>query len=346
MVLRALRHGLLALGVALACVPAASAAAPPDLNPRPAEFPGVAVDKDVAITMRDGVRIYADVRRPAGKDGKAAPGRFPVVLTQTPYNKANSAGSGQLADLAGVNDLLPTRGYVQVIVDVRGTGGSEGAWDSFGAAEQADSLEIANWATSQPWSNGRLALYGASYMAINQFFTAAQHPKGLKALFPVIPAEDVYRDVTWHGGAVDSGFIPLWLGIVSATKQIPPRLQRVGPGRNDALPRRPRVRGAQLPDHRAGRNARQRARLRRAVLQAALARLGGVAGEGAHVHHGRLVRPLPARRAAAVPRAQAQARPQATHDGPLVPRHRRRRIGGEGAPPGSRSCRSRGSTAG
>lgn len=182
----------------------------------------MAVEKDVAIVMRDGVRIYADVRRPAGEDGKPAGGRFPVVLTQTPYNKANSSGSGQMADLAGVNDLLVTRGYVQVIVDVRGTGASEGAWDSFGAPEQADSLEIANWAASQPWSNGRLALYGASYMAINQFFTAAQNPKGLKAMFPVIPAEDSYRDVTWHGGAVDSGFIPLWLGIVGATKLIPP----------------------------------------------------------------------------------------------------------------------------
>lgn len=215
------RQILLACAVALACAPQAQAAAP-DLTPRPADYPKVAVDKDVPITMRDGVRLYADVRRPAGEDGKPAPGRFPVVLTQTPYNKANSAGSGQMADLAGVNDLLVTHGYVQVIVDVRGTGASEGAWDSFGAAEQADSLEIANWATSQPWSDRRLALYGASYMAINQFFTAAQHPRGLKAMFPVIPSEDVYRDVTWHGGAVDSGFIPLWLGIVGATKMIPP----------------------------------------------------------------------------------------------------------------------------
>src|SRR5437764_6288397 len=138
---------------------------------------------------------------------------------------------------------FPTHGYFQVSVDVRGTASSEGSWDSFGAAEQADSMDIARWIAAQPFSDGDLVLYGASYMGINQIFTAAQHPPGLRAIFPIIPAEDTYRDVTWHGGAIDAGFIPLWLGLVTALKLEPPNytgsdpaeamkvmLSRVSPG--------------------------------------------------------------------------------------------------------------------
>ncbi|MFL5781321.1 MAG: CocE/NonD family hydrolase [Thermoleophilaceae bacterium] len=214
---------LLAFPAALAALMlavAVPAAASPNLQPRglrpaPAKYAGVATTKDVPIVMRDGTKLFADVHRPARADGSPEPGRFPVILTQDPYAKNEST-------VIGADPLFIRRGYVQVIVDVRGTGSSEGNWDSFGAAEQRDSLEIARWTTRQRWSSGDLVLYGPSYMAINQIFTAAQHPKGLRAIFPIVPAEDVYRDVTWHGGAVDTGFIPFWLGLVSALKILPP----------------------------------------------------------------------------------------------------------------------------
>ena len=138
-----------------------------------------------------------------------------MILTQDPYNKNETA-------VIGADPLFVRHGYVQVIVDVRGTGSSEGSWDSFGTAEQRDSYDISRWSVSQPWSDGRLVLYGPSYMAINQIFTAAQHPPGLRAIFPIVPAEDTYRDVTWHGGALDTGFMPFWLGLVGALKIVPP----------------------------------------------------------------------------------------------------------------------------
>jgi len=203
----------------------AADAAPSGWTPRPATY-GVTVQRDVPITMSDGVVLRADVYRPAAADGSPAAGRFPVILTQTPYNKT---ATGSVFAAGG--SYFVQRGYVFVQADVRGTGSSEGQWDSFGTREQKDGLELANWATSRsrPWSNGTLGLWGASYMAINQFFTAAQHPRGLKAIFPIVPAGDVYRDVVASGGEVDAGFIPLWLGLVTATGVIPPTSTSIAP---------------------------------------------------------------------------------------------------------------------
>ena len=185
-------------------------------KPRPATY-GIVIEKDVPVSMSDGNVLRVDVRRPAKADGSPAPGRFPVILTQTPYNK----NSGALAFEA---DHLVTRGYVQVIADVRGTGGSNGTWDSFGSREQRDGFELAEWAasTARPWSNGSLGLHGTSYGAINQFFTAAQQPRGLKAMFPIVPMGDSYRDIVGSGGQVNTSFIPLWLGLVTSLGMLPP----------------------------------------------------------------------------------------------------------------------------
>jgi putative CocE/NonD family hydrolase len=174
--------------------------------------------------MSDGVKISADVLRPAGKDGKPAPGRFPVILTQTPYNKHAPRLNFQA-------DHLITRGYVQVIADVRGTGSSEGNWDSFGVREQRDGFELAEWAASpdRPWSDGRVGLHGNSYSAINQLLTAAQHPKGLKATFPIVPAADAYRDIGVTGGQNDTTFIPAWLGLVTGLGVVPPTYAATDP---------------------------------------------------------------------------------------------------------------------
>ncbi|MEA2625748.1 MAG: uncharacterized protein QOD06_1793 [Candidatus Binatota bacterium] len=113
-------------------------------------------------------------------------------------------------------------GYVQVIVEVRGTGSSEGTWDPFGTREQIDGKELVEWAAAQPWSNGSVALHGTSYGAINQLLTAAQQPKGLKALFPIVPMSDAYRDITTSGGEINVSFIPLWLGLVTSLGALPP----------------------------------------------------------------------------------------------------------------------------
>ncbi|PLR98767.1 CocE/NonD family hydrolase [Bacillus sp. T33-2] len=174
---------------------------------RPEQF-GVMTDEDVFITMRDGTKLVANVYRPD------APGKYPVILTQTPYNKNSSLGAP--------NEYLVKRGYVHVVADVRGTGGSQGSWDSFGEAEQKDGYELVAWAASQPWSDGSVGLWGASYMAINQLLTAAQQPPALKAIFPIVPMADVYRDILMSGGMMNTGFIPTWLGLVTSSGLLPP----------------------------------------------------------------------------------------------------------------------------
>ncbi|WP_174727649.1 CocE/NonD family hydrolase [Mesobacillus harenae] len=176
---------------------------------RPEQYSSYITEKDIFITMRDGVILAADVHRPDG------PGPFPVILTQTPYNK-NQNGSENL------NEYFIKRGYAHMVVDVRGTGTSQGTWDSFGEAEQRDGKELVEWAARQPWSTGKVGLYGSSYRAINQLFTAAQQPEGLEAIFPVVPMADVYRDIIMSGGLVNTGFIPLWLGLVTGSGLLPP----------------------------------------------------------------------------------------------------------------------------
>ena len=195
---------LVALLVLATAAPAAQKWTPYD---RPATN-GMVTDKDVPITMRDGIILSANVYRPD------KPGRYPVLITQTPYNKE--------APLASANTYLVDRGYVHVVVDVRGTGGSQGSWDSFGPNEQRDGPEVVAWTRRQPWSDRNVGLTGPSYMAITQLTTAARKPPGLKAIYPIVPMGDSYRDITFSGGQVNVSFIPLWLGLVTGTSLVPP----------------------------------------------------------------------------------------------------------------------------
>jgi putative CocE/NonD family hydrolase len=207
------RFALTGLALSIAAVlalPGIAGAKDPTWTPydRPAQY-GVVEQTSVPITMSDGVQLNALVHRPD------APGRFPVIVTITPYN----GGSGIVG---GADDYFVQRGYVHLVVDVRGTGSSGGYWDNFGTREQRDGYEVVEWAAQQPWSNGVVGMWGESYMAITQMFTAAQHPPHLKAIFPIVPMSDSYRDMVMPGGQNNVGFIPFWLVLVSGSGLIPP----------------------------------------------------------------------------------------------------------------------------
>jgi uncharacterized protein len=186
--------GLL-VGVALTWATPAQAA--------PAGF-GVVTQHDVSIAMSDGVALSANVYRPADPaTGVPATGRFPVLLTITPYGK--STGETDPATAAIGMGLVPSlvgAGYVQVVVDVRGTGGSGGAWSFEQPRESVDAAALVGWAAVQPYSTGAVGMLGASYGGISQLLAAGRIGPGsaLKAIMPIIPGDDMYRDVMAPGG--------------------------------------------------------------------------------------------------------------------------------------------------
>jgi putative CocE/NonD family hydrolase len=183
---------------------------------------------NVPIPMSDGIVLRANVWIP---DGGA---KSPTVLTASGYNKdatnptgSQCSGSGALAT---ADTSLTDKGYAVMLLDDRGTGASQGKWDSWGARTQLDYQEVLDWIQAQPWSNGSVATTGGSYMGITSFLIAEGDaerveqgkPRAVKAIWADVPMSDAYRDVTFHGGAIDAGFIPLWLGLTTGLSSLPP----------------------------------------------------------------------------------------------------------------------------
>ncbi|MHB8572782.1 MAG: CocE/NonD family hydrolase [Candidatus Dormibacteria bacterium] len=173
---------------------------------------GVYTKNDIPVTMSDGVVLRANIGVPltAGETAPQAGDQYPVLIEQTPYRKDGG--------LFTVDSYFVSRGFAMVVIDVRGTGSSEGEWDSFGPLEREDGPQIVRWAAHQPWANGTAGLMGASYLAINQFLTMEQPdaPTEVKAMFANVPMSDSYRDVVFHGGNFDQAFMAPWLGLVTA----------------------------------------------------------------------------------------------------------------------------------
>lgn len=185
---------------------------------RPAEFPGMVELPNQFIRMKDGTELAVSVTLPASANGQAATGQFPAILIQTAYNK--SAGR-YASGIGGADPYLVQRGYATVVVDVRGTGNSQGVWDAFGEKEQADYVEVVDWLIKQNWSNGSVGVYGVSYLGITAILTAAQNHPAVKAAFPIVPIGDGFRDIVFTGGQVNPTFIPIWMGLVTSLSALP-----------------------------------------------------------------------------------------------------------------------------
>lgn len=145
------------------------------------------VERDVRIAMRDGVRLAADIHRPA-LDGRPAAGAFPVLLERTPYGKQVASRSELLAGSRApwsrdrVAGYFVARGFVVVYQDCRGRYGSEGEFEKY-LAEAPDGYDTVDWIRRQPWCNGRIGTMGLSYAAHTQGALAALAPPGLAAMF-------------------------------------------------------------------------------------------------------------------------------------------------------------------
>lgn len=167
-------------------------------SPPPARY-GVSIEKDVPITLRDGVVLRADLYRPADDAGDPAPGPFPVLVSETPYGKEFATIQ---PILTGYESYLVERGYIQAIVDVRGSGASQGRFNFLEPEEADDSVEVIHWAAGLPGSSGRVGMVGASYMGITQLLAAARigPDSPLKAIFPIVASNENYRDAIFAGG--------------------------------------------------------------------------------------------------------------------------------------------------
>ncbi|MDQ1680057.1 MAG: uncharacterized protein QOI42_916, partial [Frankiaceae bacterium] len=190
-----------AVAVLVASAPVARAVAPdgaPPWSPGAAVY-GVSVTKNIPVTMSDGTVLRVDVYRPSDLvTGAPVQGKdFPVLMTQTPYGKGASDPAG-----SGPDTYLISRGYIEVEVDIRGRGASEGNFEAFGPREIQDGVEMVGWSAALSGSNGKVGLIGCSYLGINQLLTAeAIGPHSpLKAIFPQDSSNSNYRDLAFVGG--------------------------------------------------------------------------------------------------------------------------------------------------
>jgi len=147
------------------------------------------VQRDVAARMRDGVTLYADVYRPAGR------GAFPVLLLRTPYGKAQAQ-----SDTYRNPAWYASRGYMVVVQDMRGRWNSEGEFYPFGH-EAEDGYDTVQWAASLPRSNGRVGTYGTSYAGIAQLRAAQGRPEGLQTVCPGFTNSQYHDGWAYDGGA-------------------------------------------------------------------------------------------------------------------------------------------------
>ncbi|HEY6850748.1 MAG TPA: CocE/NonD family hydrolase [Terracidiphilus sp.] len=148
----------------------------------------------LTMKTRDGVALQADVYRPA------AEGKYPTLLQRTPYSKDNAADFGRTA---------AARGYLVVVQDVRGRYKSEGEWYTF-KHEAEDGYDTVEWAAALPHSNGKVGMFGGSYVGATQMLAAIAHPPHLAGICPIVTASNYYENWVYQGGALEQWFNESW----------------------------------------------------------------------------------------------------------------------------------------
>lgn len=171
----------------------------------------ILLNHDVEVVVRDGVRIYMDVYRPANSTAK-----IPAILSWSPYGKKYSSldmlpmtkwhSCVKRSDLSGLEKfegLDPAvwchKGYAIVSVDARGAGHSDGHIVVMGTQEGQDGYDVVEAVAKMDWCNGNIGMAGNSCLAIAQWFIAAQQPPSLKAIAPWEGLSDLYREQFCRG---------------------------------------------------------------------------------------------------------------------------------------------------
>ena len=161
----------------------------------------IVIEKNERIVLRDGVVTYADVYRPL------LDRPVPVVVTRTAYDKEGGGGITPYPPQV----RLAEAGYAVVMQDIRGRFTSEGTFYPF-VNETDDGYDTVEWAATQPWSSGSVALMGASYLGATTMLGARSGHTGLKAVVPTVTTDEYYETWNYHGGALQLGFAGTWAG--------------------------------------------------------------------------------------------------------------------------------------
>jgi uncharacterized protein len=184
---------------------------------------GTVSDNDVAIPMRDGVALRADIHRPDGV------GRFPALIAISPYPRQIQHLGLPIGFIeAGQTDFFVPRGYVHLIVNCRGTGGSGGTYELTSPTEHRDLYDLVEWVAAQSWCDGKVGMVGVSYFAIEQFNAAIEEPPHLRAIFPWSATIDWYREIFWHGGIPTGGFAGKYFNAIGMADRENPDFFRGG----------------------------------------------------------------------------------------------------------------------
>jgi predicted acyl esterase len=179
---------------------------------------GLQIERNIAVTLRDGVRILIDLYRPEGRAGEQG---LAALLGWSPYGKHNLSNrlwppadvrEGWISKYTAFEAPDPLywcrHGYAVIYPDPRGTWYSEGEMRHGGVGEGEDCYDLIEWVGTQPWSNGKVGMSGVSYLTTIQYQVAPLKPPHLAAINPWEGFSDWYREFGYHGGMRDTGFIP------------------------------------------------------------------------------------------------------------------------------------------
>jgi predicted acyl esterase len=185
-----------ALGVVIAVSIAALISLGAVINAQSTQQPPARTDKlEQMVPMRDGVKLATSIFLPEGK------GPWPAVLVRTPYGKDLQATG---------NNVWTNREYALIVQDTRGRFKSQGEYRPF-MTDHIDGYDTIEWIAKQPWSNGKIGMYGASAMGITANLAAMMNPPHLVANFVLVARSSIYSQSAFMGGVYRKELNDPWL---------------------------------------------------------------------------------------------------------------------------------------